>query len=115
MQVLGDQARLYQLISVLLDNAIKYSPDRSRIALSLQTSDRQARLTVSNPGTPIPAEQLPRLFERFYRADASRGEQSGFGLGLPIAAAIAKEHKATLKAESDQISTRFTFTIPLKR
>ena len=63
----------------------------------------------------IPEDSLDRIFERFYRADSSRGEQSGFGLGLPIAAAIASEHKGTLKAESDQVSTRFLFTMPLKK
>ena len=113
--VLGDRDKLRQLVSVLLDNAIKYGADGGAITLSLQKTDRQARLVVSNPGEPIPAEQLPRLFERFYRADASRGEQSGFGLGLPIAQTIAVEHKALLKAESDSVSTRFIFTIPLKK
>ena len=70
---------------------------------------------MSNLGDPIPAEQLPHLFERFYRADSSRGEQSGFGLGLSIAASIAQEHKGALKAESDLAGTRFIFTMPLKK
>ena len=113
--VTGDGDKLRQLIGVLLDNAIKYGQAGGTITLSLRRTDRQARLTVSNPGEPIPPEQLSRLFERFYRADASRGEQSGFGLGLPIAVAIASEHKGTLKAESDQVSTRFLFTMPLKK
>ena len=113
--VLGDADKLRQLISVLLDNAIKYGRDGGTITLTLRRTDRQARLTVSNPGDPIPPDQLRRLFERFYRADASRGQQTGFGLGLPIAAAIASEHKGTLKAESDQTSTRFLFTMPLKK
>ena len=113
--VTGDGDKLRQLIGVLLDNAIKYGRAGGTITLALRRTDRQARLTVSNPGDPIPPEQLGRLFERFYRADASRGEQSGFGLGLPIAAAIASEHKGTLKAESDQVSTRFLFTMPLKK
>lgn len=113
--VTGDGDKLRQLIGVLLDNAIKYGQAGGTITLSLRRTDRQARLTVSNPGEPIPPEQLSRLFERFYRADASREEQSGFGLGLPIAAAIASEHKGTLKAESDQVSTRFLFTMPLKK
>ena len=113
--VTGDGDKLRQLIGVLLDNAIKYGQAGGAITLTLRRTDRQARLLVSNPGEPIPPEQLDRLFERFYRADASRGEQSGFGLGLPIAAAIASEHKGTLKAESDQVSTRFLFTMPLKK
>ena len=113
--VTGDGDKLRQLVGVLLDNAIKYGRAGGTITLTLRRTDRQARLTVSNPGDPIPPEQLGRLFERFYRADASRGEQSGFGLGLPIAAAIASEHKGTLKAESDQVSTRFLFTMPLKK
>ena len=113
--VVGDPDRLKQVISVLLDNAIKYSPPGGAVTLTLQKTDRQARLTVANPGEPIPPDQLGRLFERFYRADASRGEQSGFGLGLPIAAAIAAEHKGSLKAESDMVSTRFLFTMPLKK
>ena len=113
VEVLGDGDKLRQVVSVLLDNAIKYGAPAGTITLTLQKTDRHARLTVSNPGDPIPPEQLRRLFERFYRADASRGEQSGFGLGLPIAAAIAAEHKGTLKAESDAASTRFILTLPL--
>ena len=111
--VQGDAEKLRRLISVLLDNAVKYGS--GTVHLSLQKTDRQARLTVSNPGTPIPPEQLAHLFERFYRADASRGEQSGFGLGLSIARTIAEEHRGTLRAESDALSTRFIFTLPLKK
>jgi len=113
--VLGDRDRLRRLISILLDNAIKYGAEGGTVTLALERAERQARLTVSNSGEPIPAEQLSRLFERFYRADASRGEKSGFGLGLSIAAVIAREHKGTIKAESDASSTRFIFTIPLKK
>ena len=113
--VLGDGEKLRQLISVLLDNAIKYGADGGTVTLSLEKTDRQAKLTVSNPGDPIPPEQLGHLFERFYRADDSRGEKSGFGLGLSIAQTIAAEHKGTLKAESDDISTRFLYTMPLKK
>ena len=111
--VSGDPDKLRRLISVLLDNAIKYGSGAVR--LQLQKTEKQARLAVSNPGTPIPPEQLEHLFERFYRADVSRGEQSGFGLGLSIAKTIAEEHRGTLKAESDSVSTRFIFTMPLKK
>lgn len=113
--LLGERDKLHRVISILLDNAIKYGAAGGHITLALQKTERQARLTVSNPGQPIPPAQLAHLFERFYRADASRGEQSGFGLGLSIAAAIAAEHRGTLKAESDAVSTRFILTLPLKR
>lgn len=113
--VAGDANKLKQVISVLLDNAIKYGRAGAAIRLTLQKMEKYARLQVSNEneGEPIPPEQLSRLFERFYRADASRGEQSGFGLGLSIAATIAAEHKGTIKAESDEDSTRFILTLPL--
>ena len=112
IMVMGDADKLRRLICVLLDNAIKYGAPGGAISLTLEQQDKQAVLTVSNPGKPIPPQQLSHLFERFYRADASRGEQSGFGLGLSIAKTIAQEHKATLRAESDTQSTRFIFTVP---
>lgn len=115
VSVLGDGDKLRRLVSILLDNAVKYGAEGGTITLTLERTDRQARLTVSNPGEPIPAEQLGRLFERFYRADASRGEKSGFGLGLSIASVIAQEHKGTLRAESGGEGTRFVFTVPLKK
>lgn len=115
LTVTGDRDKLRRLISILLDNAIKYGADGGTICLKLQKSDRHAQLVVSNPGEPIPQDKLPHLFERFYRADDSRGEKSGFGLGLSIAATVAQEHKASLRAESDWDSTRFLFTISLRR
>lgn len=115
VSVLGDGDKLRRLVSILLDNAVKYGAEGGTITLTLEKTDRQARLTVANPGEPIPAEQLSRLFERFYRADASRGEKSGFGLGLSIAAVIAQEHKGTLRAESGGEGTRFVFAMPLKK
>jgi two-component system sensor histidine kinase CiaH len=115
--VSGDADKLRQVISVLLDNAVKYGRPGGVIHMTLHRAERNARLTVSNENAdgPIPPEQLVHLFERFYRADASRGEQSGFGLGLPIAAAIAAEHKGSLRAESNAVSTRFLLTVPLEK
>ncbi len=115
VQVTGDAEKLRRLVSILLDNALKYGAEGGAVSLTLEKIDRQAKLTVSNPGTPIPPETLSHLFERFYRGDASRGESSGFGLGLSIADAIAKEHRATLRAESDKLSTRFYALFPLFR
>ena len=115
VEVEGDGDKLRRLAGVLLDNAVKYADEGTTVEVTLEKADRRARLTVINRCAPIPPEQLRRLFERFYRADASRGEKSGFGLGLPIAASIVEEHKGTIKAESDALSTRFIVTLPLKK
>ena len=115
LMVNGDSDSLRRILSILLDNAIKYGAAGGTIEMTADCTDRHIQLQVSNEngGEPIPPDVLPHLFERFYRADASRGEQSGFGLGLSIAAAIAADHKGTLKAESDTTSTRFILTLPL--
>ena len=115
VSVTGNRDRLRRLISILLDNALKYGAADVPVRMTLRRGERQAVLTVSNTGTPIPPQHLPHLFERFYRADESRGETSGFGLGLAIAKSIAEEHRASLRAESDTDSTRFILTIPLTR
>ena len=115
VEVEGDGDKLRRLAGVLLDNAVKYADEGTTVEVKLEKADRRARLTVVNRCAPIPPEQLRRLFERFYRADASRGEKSGFGLGLSIAASIVEEHKGTIKAESDDLSTRFIVTLPLKK
>ena len=115
VEVEGDGDKLRRLAGVLLDNAVKYADEGTTVEVTLEKADRRARLTVINRCAPIPPEQLRRLFERFYRADASRGEKSGFGLGLPIAASIVEEHKGTIKAESDALSTRFLVTLPMKK
>ena len=113
--VLGDQAKLRQLVSILLDNAIKYGQEGAPIRLTLAKSDRNAVLTVFNTGDTIPSEQLSHLFERFYRADASRGEKAGFGLGLAIAKTITDLHRGTIRAESQDGETQFLCTLPLKK
>ena len=113
--VTGDAERLRRLVSILLDNAIKYGAEGGVITASLRRADRQVKLAVANPGEPIPPEQLPHLFERFYRSDASRGEKSGFGLGLAIADTIVGEHRGSIRAESDVVSTRFTVTLPVRK
>ena len=77
--------------------------------------DRQARLTVTNPGDPIPPEHLAHLFERFYRADASRTSGDSFGLGLPIAKAIVEAHRGAIRCDSGGGVTRFTITIPVQQ
>ncbi|MBQ0037570.1 MAG: HAMP domain-containing histidine kinase [Clostridiales bacterium] len=113
LRVSGHAVHLSQLLDILLDNAVKYASAQSTIRLELKQEGRNARILVENEGTPIPPEKLPHLFDRFYRADESRGTTVGFGLGLSIAQAVAKEHHGTIRCESDSRSTRFYVTLPL--
>ena len=111
----GDADKLRQLVSILLDNAIKYAPEHEAIRLTLTGDEKNAHLTVENGGRPIPAEVIPHLFDRFYRADGSRSATEGFGLGLSIAQSIVKEHRGSIRCESDERSTRFLVTLPLQK
>ena len=97
----GDEKMIRKLVSILLDNAMKYSPDGGEISLSLKKSGRQIRLTVSNTAEGIEKGNADRLFDRFYRQDSSRSsETGGFGLGLAIAKAITETHKGKIHAFS---------------
>lgn len=111
----GDRASLERLVMILLDNAIKYAGLKGEASLRLERQQDRAVLTMSNSGPPIPAEHLPHLFERFYRADSSRSrEQGGYGLGLSIAQAVAQAHRGTITVRSDAAhGTVFTVTLPL--
>ena len=111
--VTGDPAKLKRLVDVLLDNARKYTPPGGQITVTLAPeSGKRARLNVRNEGEPIPPGELERIFERFYRADPAR-TAGGFGLGLPIAREIAREHRGRLWAQSDPAEgNTFVFTVP---
>lgn len=98
----GDESSIQQLISILLDNALKYSPEHSRIAVSLHKKGKNLLFSVHNKTEPISKEHLSRLFERFYRTDASRNsETGGYGIGLSIAKAIVTAHKGKIWASSE--------------
>lgn len=111
--VAGDGESLHRLISILLDNAVKYAAPKTPIRLIMDKVNNQALLTVENEGPPIPAEKLPHLFDRFYRADESRGETAGFGLGLAIAREIVQKHGGTISVASDDHATAFRVLLPL--
>lgn len=107
----GDPAGLSRLCGILLDNALKYSRPGGKICVELEPAGRSARLSVSNEGEPIPPEELSRIFERFYRADASRHSE-GYGLGLAIARQIAERHKGKIWAESCEGTNTFRVLLP---
>jgi two-component system, OmpR family, heavy metal sensor histidine kinase CusS len=116
-EINGDPDRLRQLFFNLLYNAIKYTrPDGSIIVIG-DTSHGQVRVTVTDTGIGIPAEHLPRVFERFYRVDPSRSvEIDGNGLGLSICCSIAESHAGRLSIESVvDFGTRVTLALPALR
>ena len=116
IELRGNEQRLRRLAGTLIDNACKYVDDGGAVDVSLSRSGKQARLAVRNTGAPISPEDLPHVFDRFYRADKARtGGAGGHGLGLAIARAIAEEHGGTLTASSTQAEgTVFTATLPLR-
>ena len=109
----GDGARLGQALAVLLDNAVKYAAPGTPIQLDAVRQGSRAVLTVTNRGEDIPADKLPHIFDRFYRADEARTDGSSFGLGLAIAKAIVDAHRGTIRCESGGGVTRFIISLPL--
>ena len=112
----GDEKAIRQLLSILLDNALKYSPAGGSLALRLEKQGRSALLTVSNTTTqPVEQDKLPHLFDRFYRSDQSRNSQTGgYGLGLSIARSIVLAHKGRIRAESsDGLSLSVVVSLPI--
>ena len=116
VQVNGDRDRLKQVLLNLVGNAIQYTPRGGVVFLSLATIGEQARIIVRDTGPGIPAEDLPFIFERFYRAEKSRTRTrtSGFGLGLSIVQWIVENHGGTIKVESKEgEGTTFAIWLPI--
>ena len=114
LNILGEAEQLRRLVNILLDNAVKYAAPHTAVRLTLDKAGKQAVLTVENGGEPIPPEKLQHIFDRFYRADESRGEAQGFGLGLAIAREIVHGHRGSINARSDESATVFTVMLPLE-
>ena len=111
----GNETALIELVSVLVDNALKYSPDNSPINISISSNNKQLAFSIRNSGRGIDAEILPHIFDRFYRADNSRTKQDnkGYGLGLALAKKIVELHHGELSVTSTpNKSTIFKFTLP---
>jgi two-component system OmpR family sensor kinase len=113
--ILGDPDRLKQLVLNLVDNAIKYTPAGGKVTLGLRRAGRWAVLTVSDTGIGIPAQELPHIFERFYRVDKARSRAAGgTGLGLSIAQWIVQAHGGRIEVQSEAgQGTTFTVWLPL--
>ena len=112
--ITGNEAAIDELITILIENALKYSPETSRIYIRIFERRSMTGFEITNDGAAIPADQQAHLFERFYRGDTSRtkSSQNGYGLGLAIAKKIVDIHHGDIRVSSDDIQTTFTFFIP---
>ena len=117
ISVRGDRHRLRQLLLNLADNAVKYNQPQGRINLDLRRVGEMAEFTISNTGAGIPAEFLPRVFDRFFRVDAAHGTAvEGCGLGLSIAQWIVSAHGGTIEITSEPAkSTIVTVRLPVEK
>jgi signal transduction histidine kinase len=116
VQVNGDRDRLKQVFLNLVANAIQYTPSGGDVFMSLSSVKDQARVIVRDTGPGIPPEDLPHIFERFYRAEKSRtrSKVSGFGLGLSIAHWIVEHHGGKIEVDSKEgKGTTFAIWLPL--
>lgn len=111
----GDAARIHQLVSLLVDNAVKYTPEGGKIHIFWRKNGKKAEFSVQNTCDTLPEGDLNRLFDRFYRADVSRARESGgYGIGLSVAAAIVKAHKGKITAEWTRDGIYFKAVFPVK-
>ena len=113
--ILGDPDRIKQLLLNLVDNAIKYTPQGGKVTLGLQRVEGWAQLSVADTGIGIPAQDLPHIFERFYRVDKARSRAAGgTGLGLSIVQWIVQAHNGKIDVQSETgKGTTFTVWLPL--
>ena len=115
IQVEGNPVQLKQLVSILLDNAIRHNEPNGKVEVVLKREKRYAVLRVSNEGEPIPEPQRERLFERFYQTDSARAHSGHYGLGLAIAKAIVTAHKGTISIHCPDRKIEFCVRFLLKR
>jgi len=115
VRVMADSDAVHQVLINILDNALKYTPEGGQVRVSARPCKEMVEFRVSDTGVGIPAEHLPRLFERFYRVDKARSrELGGTGLGLSIVKHIVRAHGGEVRVESEPgRGSSFFFTIPM--
>lgn len=115
LTIKANPASIEELLTILVDNALKYSPEKSKISIVLSQQGKNAKLSIANGGAGIPSDKLPHIFDRFYRADESR-TKNGSGLGLALAKEIVALHKGELSVSSvEKGETIFTVLLPIDR
>ena len=114
---IANEPAIGELIGILIDNALKYSPSGSKISIRIFIKRLMVGFEIHNTGTPIPEDKLLKVFDRFYRVDTSRtnSSENGYGLGLSIAKKIVDVHHGDLQVSSGDSGTTFTFYLPILR
>jgi signal transduction histidine kinase len=111
-QVLADSSRIQQVLSNLVGNAVKFTPQQGRVVVCAEQVSEEIRFGVIDTGPGIPAEQVPHIFGRFWQAKAS--DRRGIGLGLAIAKGIVEAHEGRIWVESQVgVGSTFYFTLPI--
>ena len=111
-RIAADSARVLQVLSNLVGNAVKFTPAGGRVRLRAEPADREVRFSVSDTGTGIPADQLPHIFGRFWQGTSV--DRRGIGLGLAIAKGIVEAHGGRIWVESEVgTGSQFIFTLPI--
>jgi len=112
----ADPTRVEQVVTNLVENAIKFTPRGGQVALAGETGKDQVQLTIRDTGIGIPAEEMPRIFEKFYQVDPTQaGQVRGFGLGLFYARQFIQDHHGTMTIESlPGAGTTVAITLPRK-
>jgi signal transduction histidine kinase len=115
--VTAHQPAIDELMAILIDNALKYSPKGSKITIRIFMRRGMIGFEIHNTGKAISEEDLPKLFDRFFRADTSRtnSSENGYGLGLSIAKKIIDVHHGDIQVSSNPDGTTFTFFLPIIR
>ena len=115
LHTLANEKQVKKMVSTLVENAFKYVDDGGSVSVSLRRAGKTAQLAISNTGSVIAPDDLPHIFDRFYRTDKARTSGAGgFGLGLAIAREIAREHGGDITCTSSEpAGTTFTVTLPI--
>ncbi len=115
LYAIANKTNVEELLTILIDNALKYSPKNSEVTVTAVKRDDMVGFEITNGGQGIPADALPNIFDRFYRVDSSRtgGKKKGYGLGLALAKKIVELHNGDLTVSSEPGTTTFCFLLPI--
>lgn len=114
LMVNGDRDYIYRVVYNLVDNAVKFVEESGKLTIKSEAQGKRARFTIRNTGSTIPQEDLPHVFDRFYKVDRSRSmDRTGAGLGLYFVKSIVILHSGDISVQSNNDGTEFSFTIPL--